>query len=263
MEIGVSTASLFLRQYNEDALITLNELGANVCEIFLECFSEYSEEFGKLLESRKGNLKVHSLHVVTLNFETELFTVNPRALKDANGYFEKVLKTGQRLGAECYTMHGRARIKTGADYDNYKKSGERLSVLCDTAEKYGMKICLENVSWAMCNYPEFFTSVKEYAPKLMATLDIKQARRSDIDYRKFLNAMGENIRTVHLSDVDDFGKIRLPGKGNFDFEELFKRLKDVGFNGDMLIEVYKDDYGEIKEIGESLDYLREIAQKIF
>ena len=63
MEIGVSTASLFLRQYNEDALITLNELGANVCEIFLECFSEYSEEFGKLLESRKSS--VSKLRVTT------------------------------------------------------------------------------------------------------------------------------------------------------------------------------------------------------
>ena len=263
MEIGVSTASLFLREYNEDSLVTLNEIDARTCEIFLESFSEYTEEFGKLLLSRKGNLNVHSLHVITLNFETELFSANQRAFNDANYWFERVLSTGKLLGAHCYTMHGRARIKTGADYDNYKKSGERLSVLCDTAEKYGMKICLENVSWAMCNYPEFFTSVKEYAPKLMATLDIKQARRSDIDYRKFLNALGENIRTVHLSDGDDFGKIRLPGKGNFDFEELFKRLKDVGFNGDMLIEVYKDDYGEIKEIGESLDYLREIAQKIF
>ena len=28
MEIGVSTASLFKRQYNEDALITLNEIEA-------------------------------------------------------------------------------------------------------------------------------------------------------------------------------------------------------------------------------------------
>ena len=75
--------------------------------------------------------------------------------------------------------------------------------------------------------------------------------------------MGENIRTVHISDVDENGKIKLPGKGVFDFEELFTRLKDVGFDGSALIEVYKDDYGEIKEIGESLDRMRELAYKIF
>ena len=84
MEIGVSTASLFLREYNEDSLVTLNEIDARTCEIFLESFSEYTEEFGKLLLSRKGNLNVHSLHVITLNFETELFSANQRAFNDAN-----------------------------------------------------------------------------------------------------------------------------------------------------------------------------------
>lgn len=263
MEIGVSTASLFLREYNEDSLVTLNEIDARTCEIFLESFSEYTEEFGKLLLSRKGNLNVHSLHVITLNFETELFSANQRAFNDANYWFERVLSTGKLLGAHCYTMHGRARIKAGSDYDNYEKAGKRLAILCETAAKYGIKICLENVAWAFCSYPDFFRKVKQYAPDLMATLDIKQARRSGIDYREYIDAMGQNIKTVHISDVDENGKIKLPGEGTFDFEELFRRLKDVGFNGDALIEVYKDDYGDVTEIKRSLDKMREIAYKIF
>ena len=75
--------------------------------------------------------------------------------------------------------------------------------------------------------------------------------------------MGQNIKTVHISDVDENGKIKLPGEGTFDFEELFRRLKDVGFDGDALIEVYKDDYGNVTEIKRSLDKMREIAYKIF
>ena len=50
MEIGVSTATLFKRQDNEDALVTLDKLDARVCEIFLESFCEYNEEFGNLLK---------------------------------------------------------------------------------------------------------------------------------------------------------------------------------------------------------------------
>ena len=75
--------------------------------------------------------------------------------------------------------------------------------------------------------------------------------------------MQSDIKTVHLSDVTDSGKICLPGKGTYDFEGLFKRLKNVGFNGEMLIEVYKNDYKEISEISQSLDYLRELKYKIF
>ncbi len=263
MEVGVSTASLFLRQYNEDSLVTLNNLNAKTCEVFLESFSEYTEEYGKLLLSRKGNLNVHSVHVITMNFETELFSVNPRGYRDANRWFEQVLKTGELLGAKYYTMHGRARIKSDSDYDNYEKAGKRLAELCETAEKYGIAICLENVVWSLCSYPDFYKRVKEYAPKLLATLDIKQARRSGFDYKDYIAAMGEKIKTVHISDVDENGKIKLPGYGIFDFEELFKRLKDVGFDGDALIEVYKNDYDEVEEIKRSLEKMREIAYKIF
>ena len=75
--------------------------------------------------------------------------------------------------------------------------------------------------------------------------------------------MGSSIKTVHLSDVNESGKICLPGIGTFNFEELFKRLKDVSFNGNMLIEVYTNDYDKIIELKESLDYLRELKYKIF
>ena len=74
--------------------------------------------------------------------------------------------------------------------------------------------------------------------------------------------MGENIKTLHLSDVDENGKIKLPGKGTFDFETLFRRLNDSGSDPTALIEVYKDDYDDIGEIKNSLDYLREIQYKI-
>ena len=75
--------------------------------------------------------------------------------------------------------------------------------------------------------------------------------------------MGNSINTVHLSDINNLSKICLPGKGVFDFEDLFKRLKDNNFNGNMLIEVYNENYKEIDEIKESLYYLRNLKEKIF
>ena len=44
MEIGISTASLFGRLYNEDAVKAIEELDARVCEVFLETYSEYNED---------------------------------------------------------------------------------------------------------------------------------------------------------------------------------------------------------------------------
>ncbi len=263
MEIGVSTASLFMRKYNEDALPLLDELDARTTEIFFESFSEYTEEYGRFLKSRLGNLKVHSVHVVTMNYETELFSKNERAYSDSVKLFKSVLSSAKILGAKNYTMHGKARIRKSAIYDDYGFIGQRLAELSRVSREYGVSVCLENVSWAYCNRAGYYSEVKKYAPDLRATLDIKQARASGYNYADYIAEMGGDINTVHLSDVDGNGAIVLPGKGIFDFSELFKRLKDVGFTGDMLIEVYKDNYGETAEIKDSLDYLREIKYKIF
>ena len=59
MFTGVSTSCLFLREMNEDALTVLDGLGIKSTEIFLTTFSEYKEEFARLLLSRRGNLFVN------------------------------------------------------------------------------------------------------------------------------------------------------------------------------------------------------------
>ena len=96
-----------------------------------------------------------------------------------------------------------------------------------------------------------------------AVLDITQAAISGYPYEDYLQEMGENLCYVHASDFDENGKKCLPGKGRFDFEELFKRLKGAGFNGAVLIENYSDDYRELKDLKDSYDYLSEKAEKIF
>ena len=45
MQVGVSTASLFLRENNEHALPLLEKLGVKTAEVFLTSFSEYGYPF--------------------------------------------------------------------------------------------------------------------------------------------------------------------------------------------------------------------------
>lgn len=264
MEIGVSTASFFLRMYNEEALPVLNELDARVVEVFLETFSEYSEEFGEKLKKYKGDLTVHSVHVVTTQFEPQLFGGNLRAYKDARDYFESVLKCAKALGASNYTLHGIALYKKDYRLENYPHVVDRLNELGELAKNYGVEICLENVYWCMYNRPGIFSVLKNECPALKTCLDIKQARQSGHDVSEYLEEMAGRLNTVHLSDYDDStDKMSLPGKGKTDFRKLFTQLKNVGFDGNMLIEVYKNDYEDVAEIKESLNYLRRIKQEVF
>lgn len=263
MEIGVSTASLFRRQFNEDALVTLDKLEARVCEVFLGTYSEYTEEFAKLLKERQGNLKVHSIHTLNTHFEPQLFSSSERALNDAYKIFESCLKTANLLGAKHYTLHGIARFKKNILYNEYERIASMMNKVKDFASSYGVELCLENVEWAYYNHVGFYKNISKYLSGLSTCLDVKQARISGDSYKDYIDEMGCSIKTVHLSDVTNDDKICLPGKGTFDFEDLFKRLKGVGFSGNMLIEVYTNDYKDISEIKDSLDYLRELQYKVF
>ena len=80
MKVGVSTASLFMRRNNEDALTLLNELGVKTAEVFLTSFSEYGEDFARILNIRKGDVSVNSVHILNSQIEPQLFSAHAQAL---------------------------------------------------------------------------------------------------------------------------------------------------------------------------------------
>ena len=73
--------------------------------------------------------------------------------------------------------------------------------------------------------------------------------------------MGESLEHIHVSDVDENGKMCLPGRGTFNFDELFLRLRDVGFDGPVLIENYQNDYAGLEELRVSYEFIAEKAEK--
>jgi sugar phosphate isomerase/epimerase len=264
MQVGVSTASLFLRKNNEDALPLFNRLGIPIAEVFLTSFSEYGKEFATLLKEQKGELAINSIHILNTEFEPQLFSSHERVRKDAYDWLEKVMDSANILSAPYYTFHGTARVKRATrsgENDNFPAMIEGFQRLVDFCESRGVTLCLENVEWATYNRPGVFRTLSSAIPQLKGVLDIKQARISEHPYEVYLAEMGERLAYAHLSDVDEKGKLCLPGKGIFDFDLLFKRLKDVGFDGALLIEAYSGDYQDEKELKISCDFLNEKIYK--
>lgn len=263
METGISTASLFCRYSTEDAIQFLAKSGVTTAEVFLESFCEYKRDFGRLLKSRMGDLRVHSVHSLPTQFEPQLYTINERAMADSLLILREVMSAGQEVGANYYTFHGGARIKRTPlvlDFERVSKCTQKVIDICG---EYDISLAYENVHWCYYNYMGFFNEVRKRTSGLKGTLDIKQARQSGVDYREFLKEMGKDIVTVHLSDVDKDGKMCLPGRGTTDFYEMFKRLADVGFDGALLLEVYHGDYKETDELLESLNFITDMAKKVW
>lgn len=260
MEIGISTASFFTKVATENTFEIIKDFGASVCEVFLSSFCEYD---GILSESIVKNkcINVNSVHTLTNQYEPELFSLNPRASEDAEIVMRKALNTGKKLGAKYYTFHGATRLKKINYNLDFVRIGKVISHIMNVCSEYNIQLSYETVHWAYFNYPEFFVKLKEQCPNLKATLDIKQIMQAGEDYRNFLNVIGKDLTTVHLCDYDSERKLYIPGKGTFDFVEMFKRLKDIGFDGACIMEVYPQGYENLQQLKASYEYLLECLDK--
>lgn len=264
MQVGVSTASLFMRRDNEGAISLFKKMGISLSEVFLTTFSQYTHAYGERLSRIKGEMKVNSVHVLTSQYEPQLFSRHPLVKTDAYEMLGGVMSAAQALGASYYSFHGTTRAKRASrsgERDNFPAMIEDFRRLIDFCGKFGVTPCLENVEWSTYNRPGVFSELKKGIPDLKGVLDIKQARISGHAYSVYLEEMGESIAYVHLSDITPEGKMCLPGKGSLDFAEILKRLIDVGFDGALLIEAYEKDYVEEEELKISCEYLQELLYK--
>lgn len=261
MKIGISTATLFPEKHSEEAAVIIKSLGAEVAEVFLSTFYEYRPEFSKALAPQIEGLEVNSLHTVPLNFEGNLFNSTRRVRGDGFYWLDQIARSAQLLKCRNYTFHGFMRAGSGNN-DDMRFIGERIAEAHSFLCGYGVSLCLENTAYYAYNRPSFFREVKNYCPDLYGVFDLKQARRSGYPYAMYIEDMAGAIAYVHISDMDENGKMCLPGRGIYDFSEVFKRLKGAGFDGRVLIENYRGDYGGFEELKESVEFLKEIADKI-
>lgn len=280
MKIGLSTATFFGKILTEDALDYIKLLNIDIAEVFLTTFSEYEKEFTLQLSQRLNGVEVYSIHSLNNHYEPELFNRVDRTRHDGEKLFDKVIYGGNVLGASYYTFHGPSRLKVTEYNLDYKRIGARVEELCKRAAEYNIKISYENVSWAFYNSPGFFRKIKNYAPSLYGTLDIKQAmqayrhlnslssnvaltERDKIDLEnytfQYIDDMSNSLSNVHLSDYDEYGKLCAPGQGIFNYDNLIDKLDKSAYKGPLMIELYSRDYESFNEIKDSIEYLKDIV----
>lgn len=262
MELGISTATFFGKILTEESFEIMEKMDAKICEVFLTTFYEYNASFAELLKTKNKALKVHSMHSLNNQFEPELYNQALRTRSDAEDIFKRVCNAGKILNSKYYTFHGPAKLKKKEYVFDYEYLGKRTEELCNITKSYGLELCYENVHWTFYSENGYFRNLKKYAPSLRACLDIKQAMQSKIDYNLFIEDMGQDLRTVHLCDYDKNGNLCVPGRGIFDFKELFNILQYNGFNGALILELYSGDYKNFEELKKGYDYLKNLFEKI-
>ncbi|MCL2754493.1 MAG: sugar phosphate isomerase/epimerase [Oscillospiraceae bacterium] len=258
MKIGVSTASLY-PLHTERALLELAERGIKTTEIFLSSTLELDGEiFASMRRTvRDYQLDVLALHPFSSPMETMfLFGSYDRRVAEMLELYKRYFTAMNELGAKIFVLHG---VNADAKCDNARYL-ERFALLAESAREYGVTVAQENVCYCKSASPAFLQMLKRelgnFGVKPAFVLDLKQARRAGVCPFAIIDALGEAIVHLHLSDGISENTCLAIGAGDFDFARLFRETHVGG-----VVELYRGNYGEYDELIRYVEILEKLSKK--
>lgn len=258
MYVGISTAS-FYPELTEKALCLCGEMGVKTTEIFVNSSSEISKNFVAELRRIKDAyaMDVVAVHPFTCAIEGYLlFSSYKRRFEDGMDLYLRYAQAAAELGAKYVILHGdRAPVPT-VDAEEYT---HRFLQIDEAMMSLGINLVQENVNLYRSAEPDFIRQMRRYSgDRVKFVFDVKQSVRSGHTPSQIIDAMGEKIVHVHVSDHSRSGDCLLPGKGECDFSGLFRELERYGYQGKYVIEVYRNAYENADELANSSDFLNKI-----
>lgn len=262
MKLGISTACFYPLPV-EQALDEIGKLGLRRVEVFFNTESEYFEPVLSEIERhvKENGLEVCSVHSYSAaNEGLLLFSEYTRRTEDGFAQYSRYFEAGQRLDAKYFTFHGERRMGIDTDGGIIDRKLKVYQRLIDTAASYGLIFTQENVAWCRSADPGYLRNLYENVPDLRFTLDIKQAHRAGQSWQRFVNAIGDRICNIHLNDFNNKKSCLLPGEGEMNYDAFFAALAGLGYDRQVLIEVYKDNFQSLDDIRRSITRLKPYAQ---
>lgn len=239
MRVGISAASLYPME-TEKALCHLNDLGYTLFEIFFNAYCETQPDFCALLNGLRASrgVEIKSVHPFTSALESMLlFERYERRLEEGLAFYKNYMEAAKRIGAKILVLHGQ-RLGAGSLSDREYCAHYRM--LYRAGQALGITVAQENVRLFRSASPEFIRTMRrELGAECAFVLDTKQAVMSGYAPEQLVDAMGEHLVHVHLSDHTDSESCLLPGEGSFDLAAFKRALCGVGYTGDVITEVYR------------------------
>ena len=255
MQLGVSTSCYFPLE-TEESLAHLSAAGVRHAELFLNTLCETEPAFIAQLRAQceADGMNIVAFHPFTSGMEPLYFaSAYPRRVADGIKLYRKLFACAESLGAQIFTMHG--DVKTNpVDFSYYC---ENFAALSEIATEYGLTLCQENVVRCKSGSVDNIRRMRQLlGDQVHFTLDVKQAVRSGEDPFDMLEAMAGRIGHVHLSDHTIQHDCLPPGKGDLDCAAFFRRLRATGFDGSVIVELYRENFAADQDLIDSLQYLR-------
>lgn len=260
MDIGVSTACLYPLE-TERALYELAELGIKNVEIFINSVDELEGQV--LVELRRiigeYGISVKSMHPFSSPMETLfLFGDYPRRTEYLIDIYKRYFEVMAELGAKVFVLHG-AMLSSKVPDERYM---ERYLRLYRTAKEFGVTVAQENICYCKSSSVKFIEDmITQLGDEVRFVVDLKQARRSNVDPFRLLDIIGDRVVHLHVSDGDASCDCLPIGKGSFNFNYLFGELDKIKYDNAMIVELYRENYKSYDELALCANNMQKLYDK--
>jgi len=264
----------------------IGKLGFEVVD-YLSDFNSLDRFFTPDTAARIGrHCRSIGLEVGGLVFQSDLWNQTEEELKAKQlSYFIKCAKTAKLLGASAISCiipgpHGAKHNRAGSpsekiavnlpggyswqkDWDNYIG---QMRAACDVAAELGLRIALECFPGSLCSTPHAMLLAVEDVGRENFGIQLDTAhlmnQRIGIETAIYMLG-GKTIFNVHAKDSDGMTRGNLPcGTGLVDFTAVIGALRDVGYAGNISIEVEFTDNPR-RYMKQALDHLRQCAEGMY
>jgi sugar phosphate isomerase/epimerase len=215
-----------------------------------------------LLERHDVHLGLHTLSAVNIA------EYSPFLSDAVDAYLMAYIEAMPKLGAHSIVVH--AGYHFTSDVTMRMEAGrERLKRMTAYAEKHGALLLLENlnkepadaeVHYLACTIDEWRYCYEAIdSPAFALAFTANHAHLLPDGVAGFINAIPlERVREVRLADCFRHGHEQhlVPGEGDFDFGDMFRRLEGKGYRGR-----YMNAFGTLDDMRDSRTRLVELARK--
>lgn len=258
MVVGASTSNFYPLPI-EDALDTVLAAGFRNVEIFLNAPSEATLAFADALKERCDAVGavVSAVHPYS-SFMEPFFLFSPYQRRADDGFemYKPMFEAAARLEAPTLILHGAKPLGQMSD----EQLLERYEQLYDLGRLFGVTVAQENVNKFSSSDISFLQKMKrQLKDKAKFVFDFKQTGRCGLDPERVIEVMGEGIVHVHISDRDEQNDCLPPGTGTRAFRPLLQKLRSVGYDGVLMLELYRFNFESVDDLKRSRAFLEEIA----
>lgn len=233
-QIGVSTP----REINEEMFKLYNEAGITHMEVSVDKWLSEKLDYSKLLEwSKKYRVELYSFHLPFCPFN-EVDISLPEIAKESVEYLKGYIDKGTEIGIDKYIIHPSGEPIAEDDRQiRLEIAKNSLYKLAEYAKAKNAHICVENLPrTCLGRDSKEILELLSVHPSLVACFDTNHLL--DEDPIEFIEAVGNKIFTLHISDYD-FKNERhwLPGEGMLDWQKILLALEKIEYKNVWLYEI--------------------------